>query len=98
MRSPGEAVRARLEWWANSETCLISAPVRVTAGPGGHGWEAVAETEPGHAESEELRQLVRDDPWFTLRTADGSSVAVEVEPSGDVLKLREVVDGAGAPR
>lgn len=98
MRSPGEVARARLEWWANSETCLISVPVRVTAGPGGRGWEAVAETEPGRTEDEELRQLAREDPCFTLRSADGSSVPVEVDPSGDVLKLREVTDGAEAQR
>ena len=76
--------RAWLDWWANATTRLGSTEVDLEVGTNGSGWDArarlVAVSDGAVEEFEFLRSL---DPVFSLRLADGQTVTVRVEPTGD---------------
>ncbi|TCC11266.1 hypothetical protein [Kribbella soli] len=71
------ATAARLEWWANSLTCLAAFPVSVTIAVGEQGWQAtgrLARTEEGP----DLAAFCELDEAFNLRLPDDSTVVVLV--------------------
>lgn len=79
---------ARLEWWANTLTCLADFAVEVTATADGAGWDAVAQPPFTGAQAEALDLFLAADPWFTLRHPDGTTDPVEVTYTQDVNHLR----------
>jgi hypothetical protein len=69
---------ARLEWWANSVTCLADVDVDVTVSVTAVGWHARAAMQPD-VDDEALDFLLELDPLFTLRFPDHSHIDVIVE-------------------
>lgn len=73
---------ARLQWWANTRTCLADIAVELTPpadGPGtgpGTSWDASPHPLLD-AEAENLAFLLAADPWFTLVHPDGTTAEVK---------------------
>ncbi|HCT76210.1 MAG TPA: hypothetical protein DGG94_04095 [Micromonosporaceae bacterium] len=87
---------ARLEWWANSVTCLADVEVDVTISVAETGWHARAALRPD-VDDEALDFLLELDPLFTLRFPDGSHIDVIAGRSGPGwLVLREVPEAEPA--
>ncbi|TDD20077.1 hypothetical protein E1218_23035 [Kribbella turkmenica] len=71
------ATAARLEWWANSSTCLAAFEVSVTISVGDHGWEATGELARIE-EGDDLTFFCDLGDAFDLCFPDESTVAVTV--------------------
>jgi len=71
------ATAARLEWWANSQTCLAAFEVSVTIAVDAHGWRAAGQLTRTE-EAPELAALCELDEAFDLRFPDGSTAVVLV--------------------
>jgi hypothetical protein len=83
---------AQLEWWANRQTCLSSADVRVRVISDASGWHvSAAFTSPLTGEDREGWAFLRElSPYFTLRFEEDEDAAIDVhvdEPRGDELRL-----------
>jgi hypothetical protein len=80
------ATAARLEWWANSLTCLAAFPVSVTIAVGEQGWQATGQLARSE-EGPDLAAFCELDETFDLRLPDDSTVVVVVTaltPGGSV--------------
>lgn len=93
---------ARLEWWANSDTCLGAWDVNLTVTVDDAGWHASAtfDASPQGEEREGWSFLMRLDPHFTVRFLEDEEatilVRVDEEPPEGRLLLTEVT--ATGPR
>lgn len=76
--------RCWLDWWANTSTLLGSVEVAAVITARDRGWDAhgslLSNTDEGR---DGFAFLCDQDPVFTLRFADGSTVAVTVHPTED---------------
>lgn len=83
---------ARLEWWANRDTCLCSVNVRVVIVSDDSGWRVSATLAPPLTgdEREGWMFLVALSPYFTLRFDDDEDATIDVrveEPTEGELTL-----------
>ncbi|GAA1850282.1 hypothetical protein [Actinomadura bangladeshensis] len=83
---------ARLEWWANEDTCLCSVNVRVAIVSDDSGWRVSATfTSPLTGEEREgWRFLLALSPYWTLRFHDDEDASIDVrveEPTEGELTL-----------
>jgi len=76
---------ARLEWWANSTTCLGSFDVNVTAVVDDAGWHTSATfvAPPRGEDREGWLFLLRLDPHFTLRPLADEQATILVRVAED---------------
>ena len=73
------ATSGRLEWWANSLTCLAAFEVSVKLTTLEDVWEATGQlARPDEASG--LATVCDLDPVFDLRFPDESTITVEVTP------------------
>lgn len=75
--------RCWLDWWANTTTLMETFDVAVTITENGAGWDAQGDLiSRDDAVREGFAFLCDLDPVFELRFEDGSTVGVNVEPTG----------------
>jgi hypothetical protein len=83
---------ARLEWWANRDTCLSSVKVRVLVMGDDSGWHASAAfASPMTSEDRGGWDFIRAlSPYFILRVEGDEDATIDVrvdEPSEGELRL-----------
>ncbi|QFG23440.1 hypothetical protein [Actinomadura sp. WMMB 499] len=71
---------ARLEWWANRDTCLGSVDVQVLVVSDDSGWHASAAiVSPLTSEERQAWVLLMElSPYFTLRFEDDVDATIDV--------------------